>query len=299
MMIAKEQNLTKAAQKLYLTQPALSKFLKEKEQSLGVHLFERIENKYVPTYAGRMYIEKGVEILDLKKKLDAEISALAKNNEGELRIAYPIMRGSYLIHKTLPQFSKLYPNVKVIIKEENSGFIENMLIHGEVDIVFFNTPIEGKDLTCESICMEDLVLVTPPDHPAQKYAINRPDYKYHWIDIHHFQNDRFIMQLHDQRGAVAAKQAFDSVGFAPSNVMTLRNIGATVRLATQGYGLCVVSDIHPLNMEGDVKPLLFSIGDPPVKMEFVAVYRKNSHLTDYARKYIEIVRDAAVSMGNL
>lgn len=296
MMIAKEQNLTKAAEKLFLTQPALSKFLKEKEIALGLKLFERIENKYVPTYAGRKYLERSVEIMDLKKKLDDEISQIAKKNEGELKIAFPIMRGSYLIHKTIPEFHKLYPNVEIIIKEQTSGFIEDMLINGEVDIAFFNDPVHSKDLSYEHISTEELVLVVPFDHKAQKFAIDREGCSNKWIDINHFKEDNFIMQLYDQRSRLASKQAFESTSFTPNSILTIRNIGATIKLATEGFGLCVVSDVHPRNIHLSPKPLLFSIGEPPVKMDFLAVYRKNGHLTDFAKKYIEIVHNAAISM---
>ncbi len=298
MMIAKEQNLTKAANRLFLTQPALSKFLKEKEIELGVKLFERIDGKYTPTYAGRKYLERSVEIMDLKKKLDDEISQLAKTNAGELKIAFPIMRGSYLIHKTIPVFHKIYPNVEIIIKEQPSGLIEEMLTSGEIDIAFFNDPVASSDLSYEHICTEELVLVVPHDHPSQKYAMSREGCSHQWIDINHFKNDNFVMQLYDQRSRLASKQAFESTGFTPKSILTIRNIGATIKLATEGFGLCVVSDVHPQNIHLSPKPLLFAVGEPPVKMEFLAVYRKNGYLTDFAKKYIEIVRESAISLQN-
>ena len=84
LAIARQQNITRAAESLYLSQPTLSKFLKGLEGELGLPLFERLGNKYIPTYAGEQYIKKAKESLALKKELDQQMGDIIKNNEGYL-----------------------------------------------------------------------------------------------------------------------------------------------------------------------------------------------------------------------
>lgn len=89
LAIARQQNITRAAESLYLSQPTLSKFLKGLEGELGLPLFERLGYKYIPTYAGEQYIKKAKEILALKKELDQQMGDIIKNNEGYLKIGLP------------------------------------------------------------------------------------------------------------------------------------------------------------------------------------------------------------------
>ena len=74
--IAKTQNITKAADMLYVTQPTLTKFLQNLEREMGQKLFKKLGNRFVLTYAGERYVAKATEILNLKKELDQEMEIL-------------------------------------------------------------------------------------------------------------------------------------------------------------------------------------------------------------------------------
>ena len=95
--IAKHQNITKAADSLFVTQPTLTKFLQHLERDLGQKLFRKLGNRFILTYAGERYVEKAIELLNLKKELDQEMRDIVKNNAGSLKIAFPTMRGTYML----------------------------------------------------------------------------------------------------------------------------------------------------------------------------------------------------------
>ena len=80
--IAEYQNITKAADSLYVTQPTLTKFLQGLEKSLGQKLFKKLGNRFILTYAGERYVSRAKEILKTKKELDQEMGDIIKNNEG-------------------------------------------------------------------------------------------------------------------------------------------------------------------------------------------------------------------------
>ena len=104
MGIEKYHNITKAAEAMFISQPTLSKFLQSYEKELGLRLFERSGNRYYLTYAGERYVAKATEILNLKKEMDQELNDIIKNNYGSLKIAFPTMRGTYMLPCTLPIF---------------------------------------------------------------------------------------------------------------------------------------------------------------------------------------------------
>lgn len=82
IVIAQEKNLSKAAERLFISQPALSRFLVKLEQELGTPLFERKNRQYIPTMAGELYLDTAREILCLQQQFDAALRSLIQTNRG-------------------------------------------------------------------------------------------------------------------------------------------------------------------------------------------------------------------------
>lgn len=289
--VAKHQNITKAALSVYVTQPTMTKFLQKIEQEVGVKLFRKMGNKLVPTYAGKIYVKKAIQILDIKKQLDQEMNDILKNNEGELNVGFPIMRGTYMLPCTLPIFRKAYPNVKLNILEANSTELEAMLLAGTVDIAFFNLPIKCNDLDYYIISHEELLLVTSEKNILSKHAVKKKECKYPWIDLSMLRDEKVIMQISGQRTRSIVDKLFDTFGFLPNIILETSNAPASVNLASKDYGVCFVTETHLKHMSIDTPFNCFSVGNPYTSVDFVASFRKNSYLSNLALKYIEIVKE--------
>ena len=163
-MLWETRNITKAADSLYITQPTLTKFIQHLEADMGQKLFKKLGNKFTLTYAGQRYVAKATEILNIKKELDQEMNDIVRSNVGVLKVAFPVMRGTYMLPCTLPIFNSLYPNVHLDIMEENSGVLESMILSGETDLAFFNLPVKSPDIEWQIISHEEIVLIMPEDH---------------------------------------------------------------------------------------------------------------------------------------
>ena len=234
--IAKYQNITKAAESLYITQPTLSKFLQTLEKNLGQKLFRKLGNRFLLTYAGERYVSKAIEILNLKKELDQEMGDIIKNNAGSLKIAFPSMRGTYMLPCTLPIFHNLYPNVTLDILEANSGILEQKILNGDIDLAFFNLPVRSADIDHEIISHEEVLLVLPSSHPLARSGISREGCKYPWMDLHLLKDDPFILQIPGQRTRHTVDQLLKANGLTPHIKLQTSNIHASVELASKGYG---------------------------------------------------------------
>ncbi len=292
LCIERERSLTKAAEKLFISQPALSKFLKETENRLGIKIFERIEKEYRPTFAGRKYLNYCTKIYTLNQELNVEMRDILNKDIGELKIAFPTMRATYLIHNTIPTFNKLFPNVIIDIKEEHSGVLEDLLIKGDVEIAFFNRPVINKDIEYQVLKQEELVLVAKAKHELESKAVWKSGCKYKWIDINLLKDENFILQLPEQRSRMACEEVFKNTGFQPNNPIVIKNIWATLNMISSGFGVGMLSDTHPEHLRILPRPEVFSVGNPPVKMDFVVAYRKGSYLSRYAKEFIKIVENA-------
>lgn len=291
MAIAKYQNITRAAESLYITQPTLTKFLQGMERDMGQKLFKRLGNKYILTYAGERYVKKAAQILNLKKELDQEMGDIVRNNAGSLKIAFPTMRGTYMLPCTLPIFNSLYPNVKLEILEAHSSLLEGMLLSGEADLAFFNLPIKSEHVDYVIISHEEVLLVMSASHPLAKQGKKRENCKYPWMDLDLLKEEPLILQIPGQRTRQTVDNLFRECNFVPNIKLQTSNITAEVELASKGYGACFVTETHLKHLSPGKKVACFSVGNPCTTVDFVAAYRKGSYLPYHAKEYIKIVKD--------
>ena len=190
--IAKYQNITKAAESLYISQPTLSKFLKALEEDIGLKLFRRLGNRYVLTHAGECYLQKAEQILQLKNELDLELADIMKRDVGVLRVAFPTMRCTYMLPATLPDFQKLYPNVKVEIIEAHSDQLDQKILSGEVEVAFYSQPPKASDvIEYDTLEKEELLICTCKDHPIGRFAVPNPASKYPKLNLSVLKNEQY------------------------------------------------------------------------------------------------------------
>jgi DNA-binding transcriptional LysR family regulator len=289
--IAKLQNITKASEEVFVSQPTLSKFVQNLEKNLGQPIFRRLGNRFLLTYAGERYIEKAKAMLSMKKELDQELADILKMDIGELKIAFPIMRGTYMLPLTLPVFKQEFPRIKVTVHEANSAVLEDMILSGETDIAFFTLPIKRPDITYDIIKKEEVVLVMSADHPLVKEGVSNAECKYPWFDIAKLKDETFIMQKLDQRTRHIVDEILHNVNFKPKSVLEIRNILASVELAAEGYGIAFVGETHLRHIHPRERPACFSVGNPRTMTSFVAAYRCGIYLPQYTLRYIQIVKD--------
>ena len=288
--IARRQSVGAAAKELAVSQPTLSKFVQNLEKNLRQPLFRKYGNKFLLTYAGEAYLEKARIILAVKKELDQELADIREDNVGELKIAFPIMRGTYMLPYTLPVFREQFPGVRIIVKEANSSVLEKMVLDGAIDLAFFTLPVRSPEVSYEIISHEEVVLAMSADHPSTRYGILNADCKYPWMDLSKLREEEYILQTQSQRTRQIVDQLFREAGIEPRIALEAQNILATVQLAAQGYGLTFVGETHLRHMPINERLACFSVGKPNTTTSFVAAFRRDIYLPGYAKEYIKIVR---------
>ncbi|MBS6397678.1 MAG: LysR family transcriptional regulator [Clostridiales bacterium] len=290
MTIAKHQNLTKAAQELYVSQPTLTKFLQKLEQELGGKLFRRNGHTYDLTFLGQRYLEYAKKALMLRQDWEKQLQDMKSSFEGELNIAFPTMRSACIIPQVLQSFHKLHPCVRINICEQNSSIQESLLADSKLDFAIFSDWQPLPSLTYEFLTMEEIVLVLPPEHPLCTHAVDREDTHYPWIDLSLLADTPFILHFPEQNTGRAAQQLFDQYHIKPPVHFQSRNSQLCIQLASQGFGACFAPETY-VRHSAKVTPLCtFSVGNPPISNRLVLAYRKNSYLSTYAQDFISIAR---------
>lgn len=290
LCIAKHQNLTKAAQELYISQPTLTKYLQRLEREVNGKLFVRSGNSYTATYLGRRYMEYAKKILAVNQDWEKELQDLTSYNEGELNIAFPLMRSSCMVPQIMTVFHKQYPGVRVNLREETYAIQEKLLLDDQLDFAIFNEAKPHPKLEYETLLKEEVLLVMPKGHPLASLGVKKDGKEYPWIDLRLLGQEPFILHFPEQTTGQIALELFEKYGINPSVPIRTRNTVTCVKLCQKGMGLCFIPENYMKNIELQEPPLCFSVGDEGAFSTLTIAFRKGAYLPAYARDFIRIAQ---------
>lgn len=177
--IAIEKNLTKAAEILYLSQPALTKQIKTLEKNLNILLLNRERNKISLTESGEMLLEYSERILALCEESCRVLIDLKSGDRGNLRVGASQTIGTYLMPPVLALFVQNYPQISLKVQVSSTRIIAKSILNQEVDIAVVGGEISSdlkKKLTIRSFLSDELRLIISKSHPfSKKKKINKED----------------------------------------------------------------------------------------------------------------------------
>jgi DNA-binding transcriptional LysR family regulator len=168
--VARHLSFTKAAQELYVTQPAITKHVRELERSYGQRLFERRGNRISLTEAGRLLLQHADEVEALHQRLTDQLYALHDEAAGRLRLGASTTLAQYVLPPLLPGFQQRYPQVQLSLLNANSEQIAEALLHGHLDLGFVEGQGRSRDLHYELLLHDELQVVrkaTPAGPPLE------------------------------------------------------------------------------------------------------------------------------------
>ena len=287
--IAKEGTLSKAAEKLYISQPALSRFLQRTEAFLGVSLFTSIGKKMIPTYAGEKYIEMAKRVLLLKDDFEKELDDIKDLKTGKLSVGLSSGRGKIILGKVLPVFCKKYPQFEVKTYLETAEKLEQFLLDGKVQLIEYTVDKDEhfayNKMNKDIIAQEEIILVTSKKRHirgTEKDGFYRP-----WADLKKLEGERFLLLYPGSRLRSKTDHIFHELGLNPT-FMEFTSIDTIWELVRQGFGIALGPEFNCQVSSNSCD--YFSIGNNGIRWEFVAAYRNESYLSKQAKDFIEITK---------
>ena len=238
--IASEKNFTKAAEILFISQPALSKQIKTLENRLGIILLDRKNNKISLTEGGKIFLQYSERILALCEESCRAVNDLKNGDRGNLSIGASQTIGTYLMPRVLALFAQEYPYINVKVQVDSTRKIIKNIIDRHIDIAIVGgeIPIELKtSLNIETFVEDELKLIIPTSHPfasRQIKLINKEDlYHLNFITLNSNSTIRkFIDNILIQNN-IETKQF--------NIVMQLNSIEAIKTAVSLGLGVAFVS----------------------------------------------------------
>ncbi len=158
--VARNLSFTKASNELFITQPAITKHIKELESEFEVKLFDRIGNKIYLTHPGSILLSYADHIFSLHNEVKFELSQLKGQPEGKLRLGASTTIAQYVIPSALAKFNERFPEIKLSLTNENTLYIEQRLLKNEIDIGIVEGKPTNSDIRYSSFLHDELLVFT-------------------------------------------------------------------------------------------------------------------------------------------
>ncbi|MDD2412022.1 MAG: LysR substrate-binding domain-containing protein [Bacteroidales bacterium] len=160
LIVAENLSFSKAAEELFISQPAVSKHIKELESKLSSALFERIGNKVYLTKAGKMTYGYLKKIMQQYEELNFELGRMNDTYKGTLRIGASSTISQYIIPKVIAAFHKRYPKIELFLLNGNSFEIEKKLLENKIEVALVENDSSQIDIKYVDFLDDEIVAVT-------------------------------------------------------------------------------------------------------------------------------------------
>jgi DNA-binding transcriptional LysR family regulator len=277
--VARHWSFTRAAEELYLTQPAVYMQVKQMESAIGLPLFEQMGRRIHLTEAGEVmhhYSRLIAENLDEAEQAMEELKGI---EGGRLRITVA-STVNYFATRLLSDFHRQHPSVRVILDVTNREGILATLEENETDIALMGKPPDALDVDAEPFMDNPLVVIAAPDH---ELAGRRR------ISLSRLREETFLMREQGSGTRMAMERFFREKDVALSSTIEMTSNEAIKQSVQAGLGLGIVS-VHTVELEMEVGRLVtLNVDSFPIRRRWYLVHRKGKRLSAAAAAFKEFV----------
>ncbi|OZV11036.1 LysR family transcriptional regulator [Tissierella sp. P1] len=230
--VCEEESITKASEKLFMTQPAVSHAINELESYLGICLFDRISRRLYLNETGKLFLAKVIKLLDLYDDLEQNSKELEDN--ATIKIGSSITIASFILPKVIANFEAVCNNTSTKVIIDNARNIENMLLNNEIDLGLIEGVIYKEELMRIPFSNYESAVICSPQH---KFALEKS------IDVNSLMKERLLLR---EKGS-AIRDVFDSAlllhNITVNPEWTSVNSQALIYAVKQNLGISVLPKI--------------------------------------------------------
>lgn len=279
LVLAEEMNFTRAADRLMISQPPLSRQIRDLEEELGAPLFIREHHALRLTEEGEIFRDYASRIVALSDQSVSDIKNLGKGLQGTLYLAEVEGKGPHLMAGWIAGFSKLYPDVQFNLWNGNSDEVVNRIHKGMSDVALIMEPYDPKGIHSHKVYSEPWVAMFPADHPlAQSDDDTISKRELAGCDLIIPSKDSRLREISDWLGKIAAK---------PHVVARIANVITAYELCRQGIGVAIypaaVGDIVTDHSSVRIK----EIRDRDIAASYVLIYSDEHPLHTLAQRFVD------------
>ena len=260
--VARTGNFSRAAERCHVSQPSLSQQIQKLESELGERLFDRLRRQATLTPAGEAFLPRAERILAEVDAAQREAREACGLIRGKLSVGVLPTIAPYFLPAAVAQFAAQFPGVEVVLQEETTGRLLNMLAACETDLAVVSLPLKDERFEFETLLTEELLLALPAKHPLNRKRT---------IHLTDLEGERFILMkeghcLGDQvLGFCTSKDFHPQVSCRSAQVETIQ------ALVRAGLGVSIVPPMATTPTAGP-RPQYRSLAAPRPERTVVAAW---------------------------
>lgn len=292
VILSESQNISSAADKLNITQPALSKQILSLEKEIGVTLFDRDSVPLTLTAAGECFIKEAKELLFKEEKLRHSMEDYKFGAKAKLTIGISPFRAAYFLSDIIEELQEKYDGLQIVLREFFSSQLQKEAIEGLVDFAIINLPVDNALLDVIPLKPEPLVLVVPKKYVDDiSFIGSKNKTGFDSVSLNNCGEIPFIVLGKNQELRKLFDKLCTTSEFTPNITTEVVGIITAWNLCLAGVGATIL----PYNMmSGKIdsdKVAIFKIKNTASTRKPAIVMSKNQHISKYAKEAIELIRN--------
>ena len=273
--VIKEQSFSHAAQKLYVTQPMLSKAISQLESEFGAQLIKRNSKSFQITEEGKLVYQKCIKILNDYDELEHILDDSKNLLRGSVSISIPLEVVSLYFIPLFIDIHKKYPEISIDLHEEGSHAVVNALVRDMIDIGVVMLPVPTHDIDVYQIIDDQCALMVSVDHPLASRE---------QVDISELEHESFL--LFNRRFVLndMVRQACYSRQFSPNIMFQSSNTSIVLGMVEKNQGITIM----PGPTFPDSNPYLRKIKiKPKIPWKLALIIKKEKYLSPAVLQVVE------------
>ena len=278
--VYKNENITKAAENLFITQPTVTRAIQELEEHYGVTLFERINKRIKKTEAANKLYFHATHIISSIDQMEKEMRNW--DEIGIFRVGATPTIGSVLLPNIIKKFNEKHPNLTIKTTINNGTELQKSLYNNQLDIVLIEGGNIMEHLHQEIFSEDKLVLVMPPNDERNKSAD---------ITISSLKDDKFLLREQGSTTRSYLNHIFLKYGISLNPIMESISTHAIIRAVHLGVGISILPEEMVLHSIESGYVSSANIKDEALIRKQFIVWHKNKFLSQSAKDFIEMCKN--------
>lgn len=280
MTVYQEESITRAAEKLHMTQPATSLAIREMEEYYHTKLFERSGRGIRVTSAGTRLYPSAARLLSLYDEMDAEMKNW--DTSGKLRIGSSISIGSCILPQLINRFSKKYPELELYVKVDSSDVIEQNILENHLDFALIEGSVHSEKLNSSVFLDDELVPVCSRFHPLA----GAED-----IELDSLKKEHFLMREPNSGTRQLADSSFALKNFQIKPTWESTSTAALINAVSIGLGISILPK-RMLEKQLRMHQIAsFTIRDLDLKRHYSLIYHENKFVSPTMQEFFDMLED--------
>ena len=279
-VVAQELNITRAAEKLNMSQPPLSNQIKALEEELGVQLFIRGKRHLELTEEGGLLLRRAVQIQELADKTRQEIASLREGMTGVIYLSMVEGRAPFLAARWIAGFREEFPLVRYNLWNGSSDDVLDRLHKGLADLAVIAAPYDTEHLEGFPVGREPWIAMLHPDHPLAQTVGDT-------IPLSSLAGEPLIVPSRKSR-VDAIRRWFGEVGAEPHILCEMSNYMDAAALTSQGVGISIFPQTVDVSNGLVVSKVVVQ---PSRQVEYILVWNRGQPLSGLTREFIHFVQE--------